>query len=327
MITIINPSTDPCFNMAVEEYLIKELDSPEDIFMLWQNRPTVVVGRNQNTIEEINPAFIEQQGITVVRRLSGGGAVYHDQGNLNFTFVVNNSRDFANFEKFTLPVVDTLARLGVKAEYSGRNDITIQGRKFSGNAQYKHRHRLLHHGTILFDSDIEAMVQALNPSKATITSKGIKSVRSRVTNISEHLPGSLSVAEFKRVLAEEILGPDYGRDRPLSPTELEWVQQLCYRKHASWDWTYGSSPPFNLRRTAAFSWGNIDIRLDIKRGMISACRIYGDYFARGDIRELEYHLVGTLYRQTEVRSCLEAISLQEYLPQMGYDEMIGLLFV
>lgn len=325
MIEIINQSTDPYFNVALEEYLLTESDQDEDLFMLWQNRPTVVVGRNQNTIEEINQAFIEQRGITVVRRLSGGGAVYHDQGNLNFTFILNNGRDFANFEKFTRPVINALARLGIAAENDGRNDIIIAGRKFSGNAQCKHRSRLLHHGTILFASDIEDMVQALNPSGAKITSKGIKSVRSRVTNISEHLSDPLSISEFKQVLSEEVLGRDYGRAHSLGESELEKVRQLREIKHIGWDWIYGASPPFNLRRTASFAWGNIDVRLDIKSGLICACRIYGDYFVRGDIAELENRLVGTIYRPAEVRSCLAAISLQEYLPQMSDDEMIDLL--
>ncbi len=325
MIEIINQSTDPYFNMALEEYLITESDRDEDLFMLWQNRPTVVVGRNQNTVEEINQAFIEQRGIAVVRRLSGGGAVYHDRGNLNFTFVLNDARDFANFEKFTRPVIKALARLGIAAENDGRNDIIIAGRKFSGNAQCKHRSRLLHHGTILFASDMEDMVQALNPSEPKITSKGIKSVRSRVTNISEHLSDPLSISEFKQVLSEEVLGRDYGRVHSLGENELEKIRQLRQVKHISWDWIYGASPPFNLRRTASFDWGHIDVRLDIKRGLICSCRIYGDYFARGDMAELENHLVGTIYRPAEVRSCLATIDLQEYLPQMSDDEMIGLL--
>ncbi|MEQ8200568.1 MAG: lipoate--protein ligase [Syntrophomonadaceae bacterium] len=327
MIEIINHSTDPCFNMALEEYLIKDLDTDEDVFMLWQNRPAVVVGRNQNTTEEINPAFIEQQGITVVRRLSGGGAVYHDQGNLNFTFILNNGHDFSNFEKFTRPVIDTLARLGIKAENAGRNDITIQGRKFSGNAQYKHHQRLLHHGTLLFGSDIESMVQALNPSGAKITSKGIKSVRSRVANIGEYLSAPMSLPEFRQVLTQEVLGQDYGRVRILSAGEFDQVRKLRDDKHASWDWVYGSSPPFNLRRTASFSWGNIDVRLDVKRGLIRACRIYGDYFAQRDMTELEGQLAGILYRRAEVRACLAVVGLQEYLPQMSDEEMIDLLFV
>ena len=325
MIEITNRSSNPYFNMALEDYLLTESDRDEDLFMLWQNRPTVVVGRNQNTVEEINQTFIEQRGITVVRRLSGGGAVYHDQGNLNFTFVLNDGRDFANFEKFTRPVIKALARLGITAENDGRNDIVIAGRKFSGNAQCKHGSRLLHHGTILFASAIEDMVQALNPSGVKITSKGIKSVRSRVTNISEHLPQPLSIGGFKQVLSEEVLGRDYGRVHCLGESELEKVQQLRDVKHLSWDWIYGASPPFNLRRTASFHWGHVDVRLDIKRGLICACRIFGDYFARGDIAELENRLVGTIYRPAEIRFCLAAIGLQDYLPQISDDEMMDLL--
>ena len=325
MIEIINHCTDPFFNMALEEYLVTESDRDEDVFMLWQNQPTVVVGRNQNTIEEINQAFIEQRGISIVRRISGGGAVYHDLGNLNFTFILNDGRDFANFEKFTRPIINALARLGITAENDGRNDIIIAGRKFSGNAQYKHRSRLLHHGTILFASDIEDMVQALNPSGVKITSKGIKSVRSRVTNLSEQLSEPLSISDFKLVLSEEVLGRDYGRVHSLEESELEKVRQLRECKHITWDWIYGASPAFNLRQTASFDWGNIDVRLDIKRGLVCACRIYGDYFPLGDIAELENHLIGTVYRPAEIRSRLAAIGLRQYLPQMSDDEMVDLL--
>ena len=195
---IINHSTDPYFNMAMEEYSIRQLPADDNYFMLWQNQPAVIIGRNQNTIEEINSSFVEEHGIKVVRRMSGGGAVYAISETL--PFVVDENQDFANFDKFTRPVINALKRLGIEAENNGRNDLTIAGKKFSGNAQYKHRNRLLHHGTILFNSNIEIMVQALNPSPEKISSKGIKSVRSRVTNIHEHLPIPVTIEEFKQVL-------------------------------------------------------------------------------------------------------------------------------
>lgn len=326
MIEVKNPATDPYFNMALEEYLVKHLDG-QDFFMLWQNRPAVIVGRNQNTIAEINPAHVSEKGIMVVRRLSGGGAVYHDQGNLNFTFVLNNPQDFANFEKFTRPVIKALSRLGIAAENNGRNDITIGGRKFSGNAQFKHRDRLLHHGTILFDTDIGEMVEALNPSGTKISSKGIKSVRSRVTNITEHLPGPVSIEEFKQLLTEEVFREEGAAEcYALDTKDMAILNELRDDKYATWDWTYGASPAFNTRKTVSFGWGQVDVCLDIKRGLISACRIYGDYFAKGEMSELESHLAGSLYREEEVRQRLAEISLDQYLPQISMDEFINLLF-
>ncbi len=325
MIEVKNPATDPYFNMALEEYLVKHLDG-QDIFMLWQNQPAVIVGRNQNTIEEINPAYVSEKGIRVVRRLSGGGAVYHDQGNLNFTFVLNNPQDFANFEKFTRPVIKALNRLGIAAQNNGRNDITIGGRKFSGNAQFKHRDRLLHHGTILFDTDIGEMVQALNPSGTKISSKGIKSVRSRVTNITEHLSSPMSIGEFKQLLTEEVFREEGAPEcYVLDTQDMTILNGLRDNKYAAWDWNYGASPAFNARKTVSFEWGQVDVRLEIKRGIIIACRVYGDYFAKAEMTELESQLVGSPYRKDAVRSRLETIGLDQYLPQISMDEFMNLL--
>jgi lipoate-protein ligase A len=199
-----------------------------------------------------------------VRRMSGGGAVYHDSGNLNYTLVLDDSQDFANFDKFTRPVIKALKKIGVKAENSGRNDITIKGLKFSGNAQFKYRGRLLHHGTILFDSNLDIMTQVLNPGEHKIASKGIKSVRSRVTNICEHLSQDLTVEEFKEILARELLHLEPGSGTfELAPSDLQAVEALRENKYATWAWNYGHSPAFNLRKTASLAWGHIDIRLNV----------------------------------------------------------------
>ncbi len=325
MIEVINNSHDPYFNLALEEFAVKNW-SDNSYFILWQNQPAVIVGRNQNTIEEINQTYIEEQGIRVVRRMSGGGAVYHDRGNLNFTIVVNENNDFANFEKFTRPVIRALAKIGIQAENNGRNDITINGKKFSGNAQFKYKDRLLHHGTILFDSSLENMARALNPGQQKISSKGIKSVRSRVTNISEHLPARVRVEEFKEILTEEVLeGERDNHTYHLTDNDLQAVNDLRDNKYASWDWNYGKSPAYNIRKTGTFPWGNMDIRLEVKRGLISACRIFGDYFAAGDIQELEKSLIGTVYREGDIKSCLRQLDLARYLPQLDENAFTDLM--
>src|SRR5690554_1895283 len=188
MYTIINRSTDPRYNLALEEYVLKYLDTTEDIILLWQNEPSVIIGRNQNTTEEINATYIKEHNIHVVRRISGGGAVYHDFGNLNFTFVTNNLREnLNNYRKFTEPVIQALNELGVPAEFSGRNDIVVEGKKISGNAQSYHKNRMFHHGTILFNANLEMVAKVLQVSADKIASKGIKSNRSRVTNILPYL--------------------------------------------------------------------------------------------------------------------------------------------
>ncbi len=326
MIEITNSSHDPAFNLALEEYTVKKLLGSQSYFILWQNQPAVIIGRNQNTIEEINQAYIKDKGIRVVRRMSGGGAVYHDLGNINFSVVVNENGDFANFEKFTRPIIAALARIGIEAENNGRNDITIKGRKFSGNAQFKYKDRLLHHGTILFNSRLEDMAEALNPSEEKISSRGIKSVRSRVSNISEHLSVPVSVAEFKQILAEEVLGVDNSNKRyQLSDSDLQAVKDLRNNKYTAWAWNYGYSPAFNIRKSGTFPWGNIDIRLEVKRGLISGCRIYGDYFAAGDIEELEKALMGEFYREEDIKKCLVQLGLEQYLPHSNENEFTLLL--
>ncbi len=323
---IINPSADPYFNMALEEYCIMHLPAQADYFMLWQNRPAVIVGRNQNTLEEVNTKYLEERGIAAVRRLSGGGAVFHDPGNLNFTFVVEENQDFNNFEKFTRPVIRALQRIGVTAENNGRNDITITGKKFSGNAQFKHKNRLLHHGTILFATDIEQMVQALNPSPEKISSKGIKSVRSRVTNVTDHLPSALTIEEFKQILTEEVF---WAESNPqvyrLSAADCQLINELRDQKYARWEWNYGASPPYNLRQVGSFCWGNLDIRLEVKRGFIRGCRIFGDFFSPTEISELESKLLGTPFNTAGLRQRLNEIDLRQFFPQSNPEEFLSVL--
>lgn len=326
MIEIINRSTDPFFNMAFEEYIIKNLPAKDSYFMLWQNQPAVIIGRNQNALEEVNSSYIDAQGIRVVRRMSGGGAVYHDEGNLNFTFVVDENQDFANFDKFTRPVILALQRIGIEAENNGRNDITIAGRKFSGNAQFKHKNRLLHHGTILFDTNIDEMVEALNPSTQKINSKGIKSVRSRVTNISDHLPGSVTLDEFKQILTEEVLLQESSNGTYLlRDYDLKIITNLRNHKYTSWDWIFGTSPPYNLRKSGTFTWGNIDIRLEIKRGVISECKVFGDFFALDDMADLEIGIIGARYREDDLIKRLAEIDIRRFLPASNENEISQLI--
>lgn len=316
MLTIYNKSTNPHFNLALEEHLL--LGQGEDVFMLWRNSPAVIVGRNQNTLAEINYDFVRENNIAVVRRLTGGGAVFHDLGNVNYTFITAASESgFNNYAAFCRPVIDALAGLGVKAELSGRNDLLIDGRKFSGNAQCSMSGRMLHHGTLMFDADVSYMQGALNVSEMKISSKGIKSVRSRVTNIASHLPQSMSVEQFIDSLLAEISG---GELYELSAQDIASTQKLADEKYSLWEWNFGGSRQYAVSKQTRLPQGCFDVRLDVENGAISAIRIYGDYFAKKDITELEKSLIGVSYRP----DCLIARLAQadDYIPGVSPQDML-----
>lgn len=235
MLFIQNDNTDPYFNLALEEYLLKEFN--EDCFMLWQNEPCVVIGKNQNPLAEINQEFVEKNNIKVARRLSGGGAVYHDLGNLNFTFIINDTQNsLRDYRKFTTPIVKVLAELGVKVEWSERNDLIIDGLKFSGNAQYKHKNRLLHHGTILFSSNLNNVRAALKTDNNK-SGRWVKSLPSPITNVQEHLKKPLNLEELKIIIQNQIknsLGSLSNYD--LTVTDVEKIIKLVKEKYANLEW-------------------------------------------------------------------------------------------
>lgn len=322
---LINPCHDPYFNMALEEYLINQTAEDSEWFMLWQNKPAVIVGRHQNTHEEVNQAFAKENGIAIVRRMSGGGAVFHDLGNLNFTFVVALSGDHS-FTRFARPVLDALDQLGVAAELSGRNDLTITGQKFSGNAQFIGRKRLLHHGTLLFNTNLDIMQEVLNVDPAKMASKGVKSVRSRVTNIADHLPGSITIHDLQKALTQA--AGEYWNLEPaqqLTAEEESRINQLADNKYRCWEWNYGQSPQYNLQRSHRYPWGQIDVRLEVVKGKIASCKIFGDFFTGQDIELLEQALQGTLYNRAELMKLLNSLELQSYIPEMdaqGWLELI-----
>jgi len=328
MIYVKNDSNNPHFNLALEEYFLKDFDG-EEYFILWQNEPTIVIGRNQNTIEEINKAYVEENNINVVRRLSGGGAVYHDLGNLNFTFIVKADKsNINNFKKFTDSIVSSLEKIGVKAEFTGRNDITIDGKKFSGNSQYYYKDRLLHHGTILFNSDLSVVQKALQVKMDKIESKGIKSVRSRVTNVSPYLNEKVSVNEFKEILLHSIF--EY-KDVPykeyeLSKEDIEKIQSLAEERYATWNWTYGESPEFNMEKSKRYAFGQLNLKLNVKDGHIKTLGIYGDFFANKDLSNLMEAFMGVKFDEVSIREVLQDLELQEYIQGITNEDFIDSMF-
>ncbi|MGI6358496.1 MAG: lipoate--protein ligase [Bacillota bacterium] len=327
MLHVINRQTDPYFNMAAEEYVLTHLAGDDDCFMLWQNRPAIILGRNQNAWEEINSQYVREQGIAVVRRLTGGGAVYHDLGNLNFTFIVHDQGKGFDFHRFGQPIINALARLGVQAEMSGRNDILIAGHKFSGNAEYRYHDRLLHHGTLLFDCNLGVLSQALQVKPQKIASKGVKSVRSRVTNIKQHLPRELSLEDFRQAVltaAAEQFGSTW-RDYHWSEADLAVIAELQQQKYSTWQWNFGQAPAFNVRREKRYPFGEVDIRLQIERGHIVACHIFGDFFSNADVTQLAARLQGAAFSPTGLQSALEQIDVGQFIPGLDHHELLDLL--
>lgn len=329
MLHILNSCTDPCCNLALEEYFLKHAPVPDDLVILWQNSPTVVIGRNQNAAVEINSPFIAEHSIQVVRRLSGGGAVYHDLGNLNFTFITSLATvGHNNFSHFTLPIIAALAELGVTAEFTGRNDLTIEGQKFSGNAQYIHRDRLLHHGTLLFDTDMAVLSQALSGSDAKHDKPAVASVRSKVTTIRRHLPPTITLAEFEAVLLKAIFANAAARYRSyeLTNTDRQAIEALADKRYLDAVWTYGTTPLYNRSNKQTFTGGTVQVLLNVQNGTLRHCKICGDFFATGDMDEFATTLSGTSFTREAVASIVNAWLPDHPIHDISPNELLSCFF-
>lgn len=326
MIYINNTNTNPYFNMAVEEYILKELK--EDCFMLWRNEPCIIVGKNQNTLSEINMDYIKENNIPVVRRLSGGGTVFHDLGNLNFTFIKNNSEEnFNNFRKFTLPILNVLTSLNINAEFSGRNDLTIEGKKFSGNAQYNYKNRVLHHGTLLFSSNITDLSKALQAKPLKFQDKSIKSVLSRVTNISSHLKQPLTILEFEKLIMNYIISENNSDCLyEFTPQDLDNINKLAKDKYSTWEWNFGHSPKYNFINEKKFSFGTVECNMEVHHGIIKDISIYGDFFSKLDISDIEAKLIGVNHVESDVKAALSAFNISDYFSNAIIEDILSCMF-
>ncbi len=326
MLCIYNDSTEPYYNMAAEEYLLKNFK--EDIFMLWRNDNAIICGKHQNSLAEINIDYVKQNSIKVVRRLSGGGAVFHDLGNLNFTFIVTGDpREYDDFSRFTQPIIDVLRNLDVDARFEGRNDLTIDGMKFSGNAKHIYRDRILQHGTLLFTSDMKDLTSALNVNPLKFSDKKVKSVRSRVTNISEHLKQPLTLDEFSaKIMAHVLELYPYSMNYGLTPADRTAIQALADEKYSKWEWNFGYHGEYNFNKAVKSSGGFIEFHLNVEKGIIAGCRIYGDYFSMKDTTDVEKALTGLKHEENTIREALAKINLNEYFMNSNIDEIMDGLF-
>lgn len=293
MICMESPIHDPYFNLAMEEYVFSYLEHKEPCVILWQNENAIIVGKYQNTAEEINRAYVDAHQIKVARRLSGGGAVYHDMGNLNYTLIVDQ-KEFpdCNFSFFTMPVIRVLKRYGISAELTGRNDLTIEGKKFSGCSQYGKNGRLLHHGCIMLHSNLEDVSNALKVTEAKVRSRGFSSVRSGVTTIQAHVQYTIGMESFKKNLMEEILAGREARFYTFTPDDKAAIERIAREKYATWEWNYGFCGNYEWRKEKRFPSGLVTVLMNVKNGHIEHIRLQGDFFGNGEIEDLEAKLVG-----------------------------------
>ncbi|KAA9008508.1 lipoate--protein ligase [Paenibacillus spiritus] len=323
--------TDASINLAIEEYALKHLPMDDSYLLFYINAPSIIIGKHQNTIEEINQEYVKEHNIKVVRRLSGGGAVYHDLGNLNFSFITkDDGESFHNFLKFTQPVIDYLRSMGVNAELSGRNDLQVGEQKISGNAQFSTRGRMFSHGTLMFDLNLDDVQASLNANPEKFKSKSTKSVRSRVANIKDLLGNpEMTIEEFRSGLLRSIFGmePEEVPQYKLGDADWAKINEISQERYRNWDWNYGQSPKSNVKHARKFAGGIVDIRMEIKDARIEEIKIYGDFFGVGDVEDVENALRGKRYEEAEVREALSALDLKHYFGRVEPEDFIGLIFL
>ena len=326
---LVNDSNDPRYNLAFEEYCFKELDLEDNYIIFWINGPAIIIGKNQNTLEEINQSYVNENNIQVVRRITGGGAVYHDLGNLNFSIISKaDGPEKIDFHKFNIPVVKSLEKLGINCELSGRNDITIDGKKFSGIAQSVWKKRVLNHGTLLFDTKLDTLSNALNVKQDKIESKGVKSVKSRVTNIKPYMMEDVDIYGFRDLILNNMFEMEGLEpvEHKLSQEDLDNINKLFEEKYSTWEWNYGESPKFNYQNYKRFPFGSVDIRFNVVSGLIKDLKIYGDFFGTEDVAKLAANLEDTKYTKEELEKKILNEPLEKYFGNISKEEFIELMF-
>lgn len=319
-----NNSTDPHYNMAFDEYCLERFPSDDTVFYLWRNAPSVIIGRNQNVYAEVNLPFLEANGIKLARRVTGGGAVYHDLQNLNYTIVGRSADLDRDYPGYLHMMLDALRSLGVPAEMTGRNDITVDGRKVSGYAKRVYKDRLMVHGTLMYDVDIERLTEALAVPGSKLDAAGIASVRSRVGNLRECLPQFSGITELQEAL-ERILSRDHSDPQVFLTTGQEdEVAGICRTKFSTWEWNYGLSPKAHFRKALKLPCGTVEARCDIVRGRIAGAAFGGDFIGSLPAEELAAALEGRRFGRADVLEALRALDVRSHFDGTSPEQLAGL---
>ncbi|XMB67793.1 lipoate--protein ligase [Mycoplasmatota bacterium zrk1] len=298
------------YNLVLERYLVENYQ--EDTFIIWTNDPGIYVGKNQNTLEEINQTFIDDNNLEVFRRLSGGGTIFHDQNTVYYSFITKNKREVKdNFIHFNNIVTDFLNTVNVEAVLSGRNDVLVNGRKVSGSAEYYYEDILVHHGSLLFNTDTAFLAQALTPNKKKFISKAVNSVKARVDNIVNYT--NLNVAEFKKVFVNYVLDRFNGVKKSVSPNENIKTLKMIENKYGTWEWNYGKSPAYSFTKDEKYPFGIVKVDLNVSKGLIKDISITGDFFSEADVSELEKQLIGIKYDMKEIEETLKDVEVTKYI--------------
>ena len=307
MLCINLKNINPFFCLAAEEYLLKNFT--EDIFMLWQSENTVVVGKHQNALAEINYPYLREKNISLARRISGGGTVVHDLGNVNFTFIKNvKSPAEISFKQFTEPVREALAKLGIEATTSGRNDLLVEGLKISGNAEHVFKNRVLHHGTLLYNSDLKNLGQAIKVESGKYESKAVQSNRSKVANIFSFLKKEMHIKEFMDFLLEVQLKKEGNEKYDLNDSDIKTITKLATEKFETWDWRWGYSPKYSFKNEIELDGKKLSVQLQVQKGIIESCSISGNYFSIEKSKTLDEKLLGKTHTFESIKMILETDS-------------------
>ena len=315
MLCINQSKTDPYFNIASEEYLLRNF--ADDVIMLYINESSVIVGKHQNTLAEISYNLAKQKGITVVRRLSGGGAVYHDLGNLNFTFIKNGTPGkLVDFKGYTQPIIDALNEIGVNAKFGGHNSLLVNDKKFSGNAEHIFKNRVMHHGTILFSTNLETLGEVLYVSSSRFSDNAVKSVRAKTTNLNEHLPPAYTIAKlqsflFNRLSESAINANTY----TFTNADTNSINELVANKYSTWDWNFGYSPSYTFNRNFTTNSSKTIIEVTVEKGEITEIIIKGDKFDEANVKLISQALTGVKHNEDDLQQVINVLPISNELKQ------------